>query len=148
MLVFMRRLSGAVTIRSVGRGRRAMSSIGNVRRLAAMAAAGRGTNGDKPAAATEVKVDRSFWHRGFKVSDVHRYSFRLTAPRAVYRQGMAEGCNHLVRWAITRSDGSPVLGGETSCGTDGPIALGAGDYVLRIGGDRTGGKYAFLLSAK
>jgi len=80
------------------------------------------------------------------IGEVHRYRFRLTAAGAVTLRGLVESCAHLIRWAITKPDGSVVVpGGQMSCRTDGPIPLPAGDYVLRLGDDNVGGRYAFQL---
>jgi hypothetical protein len=79
------------------------------------------------------------------VGQVHRYRIRLSAESTIFLEGHAEGCAHLLPWALAGPGGGTVADGELSCRTDGPLGLAAGDYELRVGGPGVEGRYAFRL---
>ncbi|WP_179266283.1 serine/threonine-protein kinase [Asanoa hainanensis] len=79
------------------------------------------------------------------IGDERRYRLHLDTDLDVYVTG--ESCASPVPWQLFHSERGLVSSG-TLCQQSGPYPLTAGDYELRVGAPRVGGKFAVKLTGR
>jgi serine/threonine protein kinase len=79
------------------------------------------------------------------VGDIRHYRLHLDQRLDMFVTG--DSCSDLVRWQLFHLNAGAVGDGNL-CGQRGPFTLEAGDYELRVGALRVGGKYSFTLTGR